>query len=163
MIEACYLVKDGGLPIYTYHRADKKEGQLDDLIAPFLAAIDMFSNENFKGRIKAIVLEDGRKLYFRNFKMGDGSGIRFIAVTSSSFDNISLLDAKMINLKWIMEKLVPYLGNGTGGIPRALETELIEKIRNLLGPQEVAGPAARNGDRPGTSSLRNMAKADSRF
>jgi hypothetical protein len=132
MIEAFYLVKDSGLPIYTYHQGDKNGNALDDLVAPFLAAIDIFSRENFNGRIKAIVLEDGRKLYFRVFKLSNSNRtIRFIAVTSSSFENISALDGKMINLKWLMEKLGRYLDDGAM-IPPAIETELIQKIRSLI-------------------------------
>jgi len=132
MIEAFYLVKDSGLPIYTYHQGDKNPKTLDDLIAPFLAAIDIFSRENFNGRIKAIVLEDGRKLYFRVFKLNNTDRtIRFIAITSSAFDNISALDSKMINLKWLMEKLGRYLDDGAM-IPPAIETELIQKINELI-------------------------------
>ena len=133
MIEAFYLVKDSGLPVYTYHRGDKKEFMLDDLIAPFLTAIDMFSRENFHGRIKAIVLEDGRKLYFRSFKLNNTErSIRFIAVTTCSFENISLLDSKMINLKWMMEKIGRYLADGAVVIPATIQAELVEKIKDLI-------------------------------
>ncbi|HME52212.1 MAG TPA: hypothetical protein VKM55_08335 [Candidatus Lokiarchaeia archaeon] len=132
MIEAFYLVKDSGLPIYTYHQGDKNPKTFDDLIAPFLAAIDIFSRENFHGRIKAIVLEDGQKLYFRAFKLNSSDRtIRFIAITSSEFDNITALDSKMINLKWLMEKLGRYLDDGAM-IPPAIETELIQKIKELI-------------------------------
>ena len=109
MIEAFYLVKESGLPIYTYHRGDKKDGELDDLVAPFLAAIDIFSRENFHGRIKAIVLEDGRKIYFRSFKLSGDRIIKFIAIVSSVFENISALDSKIIVLKWTLEKALQRL------------------------------------------------------
>ncbi len=130
MIEAFYLVKESGLPIYTFHQDDKKASDFDDLVSPFLAAIDLFSAENFKGRIKAIVLEDNRKLYFRSFKIGGNKLIKFIALTDT--DNIGELDGKMINLKWIMEKLGKYLDAPAGGMPRHLEDEIVEKIKGLL-------------------------------
>jgi hypothetical protein len=130
MIQAVYLVKESGLPIYTFHQGDNKVSEFDELISPFLAAVDLFSTENFKGRIKAIVMEDGRKLYFRTFKVAGNKIIKFIALTDT--ENIAELDGKMINLKWIMEKLGKYLDDPAGGLPRVLEAEIIEKIKGLL-------------------------------
>lgn len=130
MIEAFYLVKESGLPIYTFHQEGKKGSEFDDLISPFLAAIDVFSAENFKGRIKAIVLEDGRKLYFRTFKLAGNKVIKFIALTDT--ENIAELDGKMINMKWIMEKLGKYLDDPSGGLPRVLEAEIVDRIKSLL-------------------------------
>nr|MDO8084419.1 hypothetical protein [Candidatus Sigynarchaeum springense] len=141
MIEAFYLVKESGLPIYTYHQGDKKGTEFDDLVSSFLAAIDVFSAENFKGRIKAIVLEDNRKLYFRSFKIGGNKILKFIALTGT--DNIGELDGKMINLKWIMEKLGKYLDDPTGGIPRVLEAEIVEKIKGLLSSPSRSAPNGR--------------------
>ncbi len=129
MIEAFYLVKESGLPIYTFHQDGKKGSEFDELISPFLAAIDVFSAENFKGRIKAIVLEDGRKLYFRTFKLAGNKVIKFIALTNT--ENIAELDGKMINMKWIMEKLGRYLDDLSGGLPRALEAEIVDRIKGL--------------------------------
>ncbi|MBN2153582.1 MAG: hypothetical protein JW839_19155 [Candidatus Lokiarchaeota archaeon] len=142
MIEAFYLVKESGLPIYTFHQDGKEGSEFDDLVSPFLAAIDLFSAENFKGRIKAIVLEDNRKLYFRSFKIGGKKLIKFIALADT--DNIGELDGKMINLKWIMEKLGKHLGDPAGGIPRVLEAEIVERITGLLA-SPVQRPA--NGQR----------------
>jgi hypothetical protein len=130
VIEAFYLVKESGLPIYTFHQGDKKGSEFDELVSPFLAAVDMFSAENFKGRIKAIVMEDGRKLYFRTFKVAGNRIIKFIALTDT--DNIAELDGKMINMKWIMEKLGKYIDDPTGSLPRVLETEIVDKIKVLL-------------------------------
>ncbi len=136
MIEAFYLVKESGLPIYTFHQDGKGGSEFDELISPFLTAVDVVSAENFKGRIKAIVLEDGRKLYFRSFKLPGNKIIKFIALTDT--DNIAELDGKMINMKWIMEKLGKYLDDPSGGLPRVLEAEIIDKIKGLLASPEHA-------------------------
>lgn len=141
MIQAVYLVKESGLPIYTFHQGDKKGAEFDELVSPFLAAVDVFSVENFKGRIKAIVLEDGRKLYFRSFKVAGNRIIKFIALTDS--DNIAELDGKMINLKWIMETLGKYIDDPSGCLPRALESEISEKIKSLLVPTAHVSPGDR--------------------
>ncbi|MEX2682540.1 MAG: hypothetical protein Q6373_013150 [Candidatus Sigynarchaeota archaeon] len=155
MIEAFYLVKESGLSIYTYHQDDKKASDLDDLISPFLAAIDLFSTENFKGRIKAIVLEDNRKLYFRSFKIAGNKIIKFIALTNT--DNIGELDGKMINLKWIMERLGKYLDDPTGRLPRQLEAEIVEKIKGLLSSPPHGAVHGRGENAPdGAMSARRL-------
>jgi hypothetical protein len=151
VIEAFYLVKDSGLPIYTFHQGGNKGSEFDELISPFLTAIDAFSTENFKGKIKAIVLEDGRKLYFRTFKLAGNKIIKFIALADSEHDVD--LDGKMINLKWIMEKVGRYLDDPVGGIPKGLEAEIVDQIKNLLTTPTGDGHAAKDKE-PSLSDAR---------
>jgi len=105
----------------------------DDLIAPFLSAIDMFSTANLKEKIHYIALLDGRKIYFKDLELsGSKKMLRFVAITTDRFTDFKGLDNKIIELTWAMRKWENFLKDEGTALPKHVYADIAQKVQAMF-------------------------------
>jgi hypothetical protein len=132
LLEALYIVKENGMLLFSQLK-NNKDHKADDLMAPFLAAIEMFSTTNLREKIHYIALLDGRKIYFKDMELsGSKKMLRFIAITEDRFTDFKGLDNKIIELTWQLRKWENFLKDEGTALPKHVYAAIQEKVQAMF-------------------------------
>ncbi|MHA1679715.1 MAG: hypothetical protein ACTSUE_01825 [Promethearchaeota archaeon] len=135
MIDGIYIIRENGVCFASIDNGMVTDTD-KDLITPFLTALNGFTQSNFKGKLKALELEDEdgneKEVYFRDLKI-QGASFRMVAVFSKHKTNHKEIDAKMVKLKWTLQEkgYYKYLAS-PNRLPPDFEHELHQKINNIF-------------------------------
>jgi hypothetical protein len=121
-------MRESGVLIYS-HNNKKEDPLIDDLVTPFLSAVDLFSSENFNEKIDYIALNDGRKLHFTDFKINSiDKTFKLVAVLSGKGNDSVDFQKGIMPIKWLVEKNAKYVVNDGTMLPSGVEIKFREKI-----------------------------------
>lgn len=134
MIDGIYIIRENGLCLASLGNGNFTKTD-QDLITPFLTALNAFTKSNFSGKLMSMELEDEdgavKEVYFRDLKV-HGASFRMVAVFSKHKANHLELDAKMVKLKWAIQEKGYYKYLAQHSIPDKVEGEIQERIRRIF-------------------------------
>ncbi|MFX0102619.1 MAG: hypothetical protein ACFFCS_23835 [Candidatus Hodarchaeota archaeon] len=85
MINSIYIIRNNEIWFSTIKGADAKSEKQG--MTPFLSAIDDFTNESFKGKVKTLIVDDDntgeeKRIYFMDFSI-DSTVFKIVAVLTN--------------------------------------------------------------------------------
>lgn len=91
MIDEIYIIKDNGICIASYPDDKEDEKSInEDLKSSMIFGVETGIKEAFKGRIKSINLNNGKKIYFSEQEI-DGSPVRIVVLLDARFKKYGIL------------------------------------------------------------------------
>jgi len=134
LFDDLYVIRENGVCLFSWRDEHTiRSPCYEDLITPLLTALDQMTNENFRGRIRLVEIEDGTRLYFKNLKISGGQTIKIIAVLPDSTRKLTVrdIDEKMVKIKWIFDKCAQYVSTAIS-LPPAMARDIKDKVTTML-------------------------------
>ncbi|MHA1793684.1 MAG: hypothetical protein ACTSVI_13645 [Promethearchaeota archaeon] len=86
MVDGIYVLKDEN-PLFVYTEDQASNDAARKILAPFLAAVNLFTNKNLGGKIKSLIIDEmsgfERYVYFKDFRIGDESYLMIVILSRS--------------------------------------------------------------------------------
>jgi len=128
-----FIIKEGGICTFSFNDDSTTSGAFcHDLITPFFMAINSFTNENYKEKIRWIELDDGTSIYFKHFTFPGDIKVTVAGVFPEHVNGKkNTIERCVIELKWLLNKHVKELTSSISISP-STRNEIKGKIRLMF-------------------------------
>ncbi|MBD3187997.1 hypothetical protein GF325_14265 [Candidatus Bathyarchaeota archaeon] len=141
MLDGIYIIRDNGICIASTDNGTVTEKD-PHLISPLLDAFVSFTDVNFNGTLKAIVIEDNdgndKRIYFKQVRIFNHE-IKIVAVFTSkqerSWDDFKDINAKLIEFTWLVKQKRWYKYFNSNNIPDRVSLDIEQSVADLFNIQ----------------------------
>ncbi|MHA1793156.1 MAG: hypothetical protein ACTSVI_10965 [Promethearchaeota archaeon] len=138
LTEGIYIIRKDGVCFASTDNGTVTETD-PHLISPFLDAVHSFTDINFGGQLKAIIIEDEfgqeKRVYFKKLKIR-GEDFKIVAIFTKHkgfpWGDFKEIDSKMVKFKWIMEEKGWYKYLSSPKIPENILNNIEKNIKSIF-------------------------------